>query len=101
MLLGSQLLKHRGYPEPHPNQRVYVTQQQVQQTVLGPCFDCGGPHLVRGCPNRKQTPNANPGTSTTIVQRVHYPPVERYYEGCCAEHFPKDCPLKPTMALTP
>ena len=33
--------------------------------------------------------------------RPRLPPIERYCEGCCVEHFPMDCPSKPTATSAP
>ena len=45
------------------------------------CFRCGGDHMVKDCP---EPPPPRP----------RLPPIERYCEGCCVEHFPMDCPSK-------
>ena len=48
------------------------------------CYECGGEHYVKDCPNRR---------SQSHKQRL--PRIERYCVGCCQEYFPKDCPSKP------
>lgn len=99
MLLGPQPIRHRGYPGPYPTTRSFPAHQPTQQQVLGPCFECNGPHLVKYCPHRKQMSKTNQGVSTIAPPRI--PPLERYCLGCSVEHFPKDCLLKPAEPSTP
>ena len=61
-------------------------QPQYTRSAVPPgvkCYKCQGNHYARECPNDSQLP-----------QRPRLPPIERYCEGCCVEHFPKDCPVK-------
>ena len=41
---------------------------------------------MRDCPDRKLA---------TVPRNPKFPPVERYCLGCCDEHLPKDCLLRP------
>ncbi len=63
---------------PYPPRRSAPMPQGVK------CYDCGGDHYVKDCPNR-----------LSQSQRQRLPPIERYCVGCCQEHFPKECPSKP------
>ena len=76
---------------PMPSRIPQQMQQQYQprKATLAPpevkCYECGGNHYARECPNRKTQP---------LRQRL--PPIKRYRAGCCVDHFPKDCPTKPS-----
>lgn len=101
MLLLGNPPRNRGYPGPNPIQKTYPVQQQGQPTVLGPCFECSGPHLVRDCPHWKRPQNTNGGILATPAPRMQFPPVERYCIGCCVDHLPKDYLIKPADLATP
>lgn len=101
LLLGSQPLRNRGYLGPNPLPRTLPPQLQGEPAVLGPCFECNGPHLVRDCPYRKKPQNANAQTPVAAALRMRFPPVERYCMGCCVDHLPKDCLIKPADLATP
>ena len=61
-------------------------QPRYARNVVPPgvkCFKCQGNHYAKDCPN-------NPQPS----QRLRLPPIERYCEGCCVEHLPRDCPIR-------
>ena len=61
-------------------------QPQYARNVVPPgvkCFKCQGNHYAKDCPNDPQP-----------SQRPRLPPIERYCEGCCVEHLPRDCPIR-------
>ena len=61
-------------------------QQQPTQSIESfaiKCYKWNGDHYASECPNSPQEP-----------QRPRLSPIERYCEGCCMEHLPRDCPIR-------
>ena len=69
------------------SQANHVNEQE--ETVMATCIDCGVDHWAMDCPHR-QVPTQQPEEINTPFW-----PIERYCVGCCEEHFPKDCSLRP------
>ena len=61
----------------------YKSGPQYATAPPGPCFDCGGDHWVRDCPNPKR------GRQT--VPRL--PPFTRYCANCGIKHLVLDFPM--------
>ena len=59
-----------GRPMANQNQRLY------KPSVVGPCYECGGDHLIKDCPNR----------------RNQIPPIKRFCVDCAIKHLIQDCP---------
>ena len=51
-----------------------------QGTPPGPCYDCGGEHWIRDCPNPKRERKGEPGV----------PPLTRYCGDCGIKHLVQD-----------
>lgn len=100
MLLGPQPMRHPEYPRPYPTTKSFPTQQPMQKQVIGPCYECGGPHFARDCPNQKQPVRPSQGLPT-MATTPKIPPLERYYHDYSLKHFPKDCLLKPVDLAPP
>ena len=64
-------------------------------TPVGPCFECGGPHLVRDCLVRKEK-----NLATNAGGYQPWPRVLWYCGGCGNDHLAKDCPNKPAETKT-
>ena len=64
-------------------------------TPVGPCYECGGPHLVRDCTVQKEK-----NLATNAGGYQPWPRVLRYCGGCGNDHLAKDCPNKPAKTKT-
>ena len=64
-----------GMGKPMPNQGPKL----FKPVALGPCYGCGGDHLFRGCPNKKDR-----------VPSI--PQIIRFCVDCGIKHLIQDCP---------
>ena len=62
-----------GRPPPAQNQRLF------KPAVPGPCYQCGGDHWFRDCPERANKPTG-------------IPPIKRFCIDCGIKHLIQDCP---------
>ena len=56
---------------------------------LGPCYNCGGDHLIRECPHPRQPRQQQQGVTSAV------PALARYCLECGIKHLVMDCPLNP------
>lgn len=64
-----------GRPLPTPN-------PQFKPATIGPCYECGGDHFYKYCPNRKDKPSG-------------IPPIRRFCIGCATKHLIQDWTANP------
>ena len=65
-----------GRPPPPQNQRIF------KPAVPGPCYQCGGDHWYRDCPEQVGKPTG-------------IPPIKRFCVDCGIKHLIQDCPANP------